>query len=385
MKRTVFICLALLTALACSQDLFAQKSPKSKGSTKSSAPKPVYIEAKKRNYAQNLGGYYFYDYIFKESRDLYTQCPCKGEGKNLIAAYSYTTFDEAYAHLLTFPAPADLDTREKLTYYFDCVLGPMIEAVKLYEPEPEYDAEVKRLQKLRMDNAKLAAKGKPFDTIPFDPKWPQYNKVLDKIKATATPIDKQYRDILNVYSTQDRDLREWLNITGGSPRFYYNAYSALLKQIITEWFVSDECKQVQAIEDELRARVAAENPKKTPDWFVEGRQREGELVAQYNRKIVDRWLKKAPTSTMASTKAAIAKLISCYKEIEVIRGDDPITSEYISAHSSCKDCIKAIFQAYYSVMTLPVPLVRTPDTQEGKKLKLEDTPWVLPHPYEPRD
>jgi hypothetical protein len=384
MKRFfIFLAAALIAVSGMGQT--AKKSQNAK-SSKDSAPKTVYIEAKKRNYAQNLGGYYFYDYIFKESRDLYTQCPCKGEGKKLIAQYTYATFDEAYANLLTFPEPKDLDTREKLTYYFDCVLAPKLEAVKLYEPEPEYDAEVKRLQKLRMDNAKLAAKGKPFDTIPFDPKWPQYNKVLDKIKDIATPIDKQYRDILNVYSVQDPDLKEWLNITGGSPRFYYNAYSALLKQIVKEWFVSDECKQVQAIEDELRARIAAEQPKKTPDWFVEGRQREGELVAQYNRKIVDRWLKKAPTSTMASTKTAITKLIACYKDIEAIHGDDPITEAYISAHTSCKECIKTIFQAYYSVMmTLPVPLVRTPDTQEGKKLKLEETPWVLPHPYEPRD
>ena len=363
--------------------MMAQKSQKSKSN--SNVPKTDYIEAKKRNYAQNLGGYYFYDYIFKESRDLHTQCPCKGEGKKLIAQYTYATFDEAYANLLTLPAPAEVDTREKLTYYVDCVLAPRIDAIDLYESEPEYDAEVKRLQKLRMDNAKLAAKGKPFDTIPFDPKMSEYLKVLEKIKATATPIDKLYRDILNVYSTQDLDLKEWLNVEGGYPRFYFNAYSDLLKQIVKEWFVSNECKQVQAIEDELRARVAAEQPKKTPDWFVEGRKREGELVAQYNRKVMDRWIKKAPTSTMASTKAALAKLINYHKEIEAIHGDDPVTEAYISAHSSSKGCIKAIFHAYYSVLTLPVPLVRTPDTQEGKKLKLEETPWVLPHPYEPRD
>lgn len=134
--------------------------------------------------------------------------------------------------------------------------------------------------------------------------------------------------------------------------------------------------------DELRARVAEEQPKKTPDWFVEGRKREGELVAQYNRKIMERWIKKAPTSNLNATKQAIAKLIAYQKEIEAIRGDDPITEAYISAHTSCKSCIQAFFKAYYSVMALYVPLVRTPDTQEGKKLKLEETPWVLPHPYE---
>lgn len=378
MRRLLFILLAVMTAMSG----MAQKAKKSKNSSQSNTPKTVYIEAKKRNYAQNLGGYYFYDYIFKESRDLYTACPCKGQGKKLVAQYTYATFDEALADLLPLPEPKDVDTREKLTYYMDCIIAPRIEAVDLCEAEPEYDAEVKRLQKLRLNNAKLAAKGKPFDTIPFDPKMPDYLKVLDKIKAVATPIDKQYRDALNMFDVKDRDLKEWLNITGGSPRFYYNAYSALVKQITTEWFVSDECKQVQKIEDELRARVAEEQPKKTPDWFVEGRKREGELVAQYNRKIMERWIKKAPTSNLNATKQAIAKLIAYQKEIEAIRGDDPITEAYISAHTSCKSCIQAFFKAYYSIMALYVPLVRTPDTQEGKKLKLEETPWVLPHPYE---
>ena len=71
----------LLAVSLMSIPVAAQKSQKSKSSN--SAPKPVYIEAKKRNYAQNLGGFYYYDYTFKESRGLSTQCPCKGEGKKL--------------------------------------------------------------------------------------------------------------------------------------------------------------------------------------------------------------------------------------------------------------------------------------------------------------
>ena len=376
--------LTMLLALLMALPVLAQKQQKSQSSNQN-APKTVYINAKDRNYAQNLGGYYFYDYIFKESRDLSTECPCKGQDKKMIAKYTYSTFDEAYKNLLTFPNPADVDTREKMTYWHDCVLAPIEDAIKLYESEPEYDTEVKRLQKKQMDNAKLAAKGKPFDTIPFDPKMPEYLKVIEKIRAVVTPLDKQYTDILNVYSSNDRDLREWLNVTGGSPRFYFNAYSAFLKQVVKEWFVSEECKQVQVIEDELRARVATEQPKITPDWFVEGRKREGELVAQYNRKLVDRWIKKAPMATINKTKEALPKLIAYHKEIEAIHGDDPITQGYITAHTSSKECLKMIFHCYYSNLSLPIPLVRTPDTQEGKKLKLEGTPWVLPHPYEPRE
>lgn len=97
-----------------------------------------------------------------------------------------------------------------------------------------------------------------------------------------------------------------------------------------------ECKQVQAIEDELRARVAAENPKKTPDWFIEGRKREGEIVAQYNRKLLQRWIQKSPTATLASYKNAIAKLIAYNKEVEAIRGNDAITPEPLYALLSHK-------------------------------------------------
>ena len=383
MSRITFICLSLIASLAVSQSALAQKQQKGKSSNQS-APKTVYIKAKDRNYAQNLGGYYFYDYIFKESRDLSTECPCKGQSKTLIAKYTYSTFEEAYKNLLTFPNPADVDTREKMTYWDDCVMTPLFEAIDLCESEPEYDAAVKLYQKKQMTNAKLAAKGKPFDTIPFDPKMPQYYKVIDKIHAVVTPLDQQYTDILNIYSSNDPDLREWLNIRG-QPRFAFNAYSALLKQMVKEWFVSEECKQVQKIEDELRARVEAEQPKMTPDWFVEGRKREGELVAQYNRKLIERWLKKAPMSTINKTKEALAKLISYHKEIEAIHGDDPITMGYITAHSASKDGLKNMFQCYYSNLVMVIPLVRTPATQEGKKLKLEGTPWTLPHPFEPRD
>ena len=361
--------------------IMAQKQQKGKSSSQS-APKTVYIKAQERNYAQNLGGYYFYDYIFKESNGLYTKCPCKGQDKKLIAQYMYQSFDEAYKNLLTFPNPADVDTREELTYWHDCVLAPIEEAIKLYESEPEYDAEVKRLQKKQLENAKLAAKGKPFDTIPIDPKVTEYNKVLEKIRTVTTPLHTQYTDIVNLYATNDPDLREWLAEIAGETRFAYNAYSALLKQMVREWFVSSECKQIQVIEDELRARVAVEQPKMTPDWFVEGRKREGELVAQYNRKLVERWLKKAPMTTINKTKEVIPKLIAYHKEIEAIHGDDPITLGYISAHTSSKENLKAMFHCYYSNLLLPIPLVRTPDTQEGKKLKLEDTPWKLPHPYE---
>ena len=235
-----------------------------------------------------------------------------------------------------------------------------------------------------MENAKKARKGLPFDTIHVDKKWPLYNKVLDKMKAAVTSLYKMNTDIVLHTEAADFDRGSWLlEKQGGAPRFYYNNYSPLVKQMIKEWFGSKECKLVQAIEDELRARVATETPKKTPNWFVEGRKREGEIVAEYNRKLVQRWIQKSPASTLAAYKTAIAKLIAYNKELEKIRDNDPITPEYISARYSVKGGLTQLFTYYLYLMDLSdIPLVRTPATQEGaKKFKLEDSPWKLSYPY----
>ena len=386
MNRISCICLVLMS-LTISPFAVAQKAQKSKSaSAKSTAPKTLYVEPEQRNYAQNLGGYMFFDYTFREDRALITKCLCtKAEKKELVDKYTYATFEEAYKNLPVLPAAAEVDTREKMAHYVDYEVTPRVEAIDLYEPEPELDAETKRLQKLRMDNAKKAAKGQPFDTIPFDPKWPQYNKVLDKMKAASMQEYKLFDDIVGCFDVSDPDYFRWLNeLSGGVPRFYYNTYAPLMKQIIKEWFASDACKQVQAIEDELRARAEQEKPKKTPDWFVEGRKREGEIIADYNRKLVERWLKKTPTVTQ-TCKSVLVKLMEYNKEVEAIRGDDPVTEAYISVHYSLKGSIKRVFHNYYYLMDLSgIPLIRTPDTQEGKKFKLEESPWKLAYPYEPR-
>ncbi len=403
MKQYLYICISALLLVGATP-MQAQTRSKTKaksttqtkaksGTTKSrtaaSSSKVLYVEPEDRNYAQNLGGYMYWDYAAKESRDLLTkQLISKSEEKELLAKSTYNTYDEAFQNLLTIPSASEIDTREKLTHYIDYVFTPRMDAIKGYEPEPELKEESDRFNKLRMEIAKKARKGLPFDTIPFDKKWPQYNKVLDKVKAVITPLHKQFvLDHYTMFDVSDPDGKSWLgDHNGGSPRFIYNTYLPLLKQIVREWFGSKECKLVQGIEDELRARVAAEKPKKTPDWFVEGRKREAEIVAQYNRKIADRWIKRIPLSTMSQCKTAITKLIAYNKELEAIRGNDKLTSEYISARISCKGCIESAFYFYYELLNLyRLPLVRTPQTQEGaKKFKLEESPWKLSYPYSPR-
>ena len=397
MKQFIYIVSALL--LVGFTPMQAQTKAKAKSTTqvkaktgtaktsaaKASSSKILYVEPEDRNYAQNLGGHMFWDYTAREGNGLQTDFKIsKEEHKALVEKYSYSTYEEAYKNLPVLPNPSEVDTREKMTRYTVCVVGPLNEGVNNYEPEPELKAESDRFNKLRMEIAKKARKGQPFDTIHVDKKWPQYNKVLDKMKAVITSLYKMNTDIVLHTEAADFDRGSWLlEKQGGAPRFYYNIYSPLVKQIIKEWFGSAECKQVQAIEDELRARVAAENPKKTPDWFIEGRKREGEIVAQYNRKLLQRWIQKSPTATLASYKNAIAKLIAYNKEVEAIRGNDAITPEYISARYSVKGGLTQLFAYYYYLMDLSdIPLVRTPATQEGaKKFKLEDSPWKLSYPY----
>lgn len=61
-----------------------------------------------------------------------------------------------------------------------------------------------------MEIAKKARKGLPFDTIPVDKKWPQYNKVLDKIKAAITSLYNMNTDIVLYNEAADYDRGSWL-------------------------------------------------------------------------------------------------------------------------------------------------------------------------------
>jgi len=58
----------------------------------------------------------------------------------------------------------------------------------------------------------------------------------------------------------------------------------------------------------------------------------------------------------------------------------------LAARISNKGCIETLFNSYFSLLDLSrMPLVRTPDTQEGaKKFKLEESPWKLSYPYSSR-
>jgi hypothetical protein len=71
--------------------------------------------------------------------------------------------------------------------------------------------------------------------------------------------------------------------------------------------------------------------------------------------------------------------------MDAIRGDEPYTESFLSARIGSRDAVKLLFTFYFDVLDISrVPLIRTPDTQEGKKFKLEESPWKIAYPYEPR-
>ena len=355
MRRKIFLCLAVIASLAVSQGIPAQ------------------------NFAQNLGGYSIYDYMCRWG--FYTSDRPSLKDKQLVALaqeHTYGSYEEAYKNLATVPALTEIDTREKMTYYYHYVVQSHIMAVPLHEPHDAFDAARKKMNDAMTENAKRAAKGLPYDDqMHFDPKASKYTAVTNKINPAYQKLYAERRDIVPESEPQGEDEKRWYDQAGDAVRFraYWKIFKPLAMQITKEWITSAECKQVQAIEDELRARAAAENPKKTPDWFVEGRKREGEIVAAYNRKILARWTAKIP-QLLAQKKALMPAAIDANKQIEAIRGNDEPTREYLAAKVNTFGAVETCLYSYYEILEIipALPLVRTPDTMEGKKFKLTDKP-----------
>ena len=142
----------------------------------------------------------------------------------------------------------------------------------------------------------------------------------------------------------------------------------LAKQIASEWFDSEACKKVQEIEDGLMQRAQTDSPKKTPQWFVDGRKQEGEIIAEYNRQVLSRWIEKiAPR--LEQKKAQIPNMIECNNQIDDIFANGNVTSEYLNAKSTSFAAVEQFFFSYYELLKLIqyCPIVRTPETLEGKK------------------
>ena len=123
-------------------------------------------------------------------------------------------------------------------------------------------------------------------------------------------------------------------------------------------------------------RAKAEGARRAPEWFIEGRKAELEVVAAYNQQILKRWIQRVKPH-LEKEKAIIPKMISYLRELETVRGEDEMTNEYVAAQLQGDDCVKLFFHRYYAWLEFigSAPLIQTPPTLEGKRFTNIDTPY----------
>ena len=380
MKHYLYICVSVLL-LAGATPIQAQNTKATSGKAAESAtqaePRNLLERKRMRTFAQNLGGTTIHDYL--DGQGFFTDAPKKKDSKfdENLAKFTYKSYEEAYKNLPGMPNINDIDTREKMSDYKRSFINPHIEAIKLHEPHDAFDAGVKKRNAEMMENAKRAHKGLPYDSVMhFDPKAKQYKAILDKI----TPIyQKEYKEattIRSAFEEPDPDVKQWLFEYHGAARtVLHKDLSPLIKQFANEWFKSSACQRVQAIEDQLVSRARVENPKKTPQWFIDGRKQEGEIVAEYNRQLLKRWMAKL-SPKLPQKKAPMLQLINLNSQVDALHAQDApnasFTSEYTNTKNVAVSTLEQFFYSYFEILDLVTycPLVRTPPTLEGKKFKL---------------
>jgi len=361
MKKYLTLALSLtaILILAASLETSAQKKK-----TKTT----FYVPVEERNFAQKLGGYSETDYRFyrctidfdkKKNRHLYEELVC-------------SSYEEAIEKLPLLPDPSEIDTEEKMTAYVNKV-SAYEHVFNLHNPEfrNQLNTIGDSIANARMENAKRAAKGLPYDTeLHLDPNRQKYLDIMTKkMVPVYNSVSKNYTD-----QVSDRGLKDdgyiafVIEDSFAATRSIFNEFAPLRKQLCQEWFASEECKKVQAIEEKLIERARAEMPKKTPDWFVEGRKEEQELVMAFNRKSCARWMQKIRPK-MESSKASIKKMVVYMQEFESIRNGGEMTEDYVGLRKTSNSYVDSFYLLYYNwlVFVRYTPLIKTPPTMEGKR------------------
>ena len=326
-----------------------------------------FIPVSERNYAQKLGGYSMDDYSLYEGNIDYS----KKKNKPLIQEKVFSSYQEAFDNLPALPDPSEIDTEEKIVEYLN-ELNKYTLAVELHEPKDVLEHFRDSVNKAQMDNAIRASKGLPYDTeLHFDPKASRYMDLLNKkMGAFVSPIMKKAQNTVSAYEVVSdpgcADLVSYNNVY--AERDIYKAMTPLRKQICQEWFASACCKKIAQMDAPLVERAKAERPRRAPEWFIEGRKAEQAEVEAYNLQVAKRWLAKMKPF-VEREKDNIKKLLSYYEEVDAIRGDDPMTKEYMSTKLQAAAWVESFFQRYYGCLfiTAYTPLIKTPPTQEGAK------------------
>lgn len=357
MKRSILFCLAALAVTAAGPRADAQNA------------KPFFVPESERNFAQKLGGYSETDYYWNEPALNFD----KKAGKALIEEYVFQSYDEAFENLPTIPDLSEIDTREELAEWLNRVRAADW-ALTRQEPREDVQAGKKRLADAMMDNAKRAAKGLPYDTeLHFDPKAKLYDAILKKIRVYTDPANKESQTSVSPFSQSDPGYKDFLLSFQlvGTNKTIFNEFAPLRKQLCHEWFASSACKKVAQMDAPLVERARAEGARRAPDWFIEGRKAEQEVVAAYNQQVLKRWIQRVKPH-LEKEKAIIPKMIACLREVEAVRGDDEMTNEYVNAQLQATSSVELFFRRYYDWLEFigSAPLIQTPPTLEGQKFKL---------------
>ena len=332
-----------------------------------------FVARENRNFAQELGGYMETEYLWVESEIDRS----KKDTKNQIKALSYSSYAEAYKNLPPIPDVTKIDTREKMSAHRNLMLI-YCDAVPNYASnfKDELSAVLKKLDDAQMQNAIRASRGLPYDTeLHFDPNADKYNAIIKKASALAEIISKEQNNSYNrrwSFNTSEEGYRQFLSVFDGIVCYkpYFNEFAPFRKQLCHEWFVSSQCKKIAQMDANLVARAKSENPKKTPQWFIDGRKSELSEVQSYNQQVLKRWIQKI-TPYLNKEKGYISQLIGYVNDIEAIRNGGEMTREYISAMMYVNNVVEGFFLRYFGWMDLvaAAPLVQTPPTFEGKKFK----------------
>ncbi len=362
MKRFILFCLTALAVMAAGQRADAQNT------------KTFFIPEDERNFAQKLGGYSELDYLWNRPSLNFG----KKAGKALIEEFVFQSYDEAFEKLPTIPDLSEIDTREKLSEWLNKVRAADW-AVERQEPREDVQAAKKRNADAMMDNAKRAAKGQPYDTVlHFDPKAKQYDAVLKKIRVYTDPAYKESQNSISPFSQSDPGYKDFLLEASlvGTNKTIFNEFAPLRKQMCHEWFASSACKKVAEMDAPLVERAKAEGARRAPEWFIEGRKAELEVVAAYNQQLLKRWIQRVKPH-LEKERAIIPKVIAYLREVEAVRGDDEMTNEYVSAQVQANSSVELFFRRYYDWLEFigSAPLIRTPPTLEGKRFTNIDTPF----------
>lgn len=332
-----------------------------------------FVARENRNFAQELGGYMETEYLWIES----SIDRSKKDTKNQIKALSYSSYAEAYKNLPSIPDVTKIDTREEMSVHRNLMLI-YCDAVPNYASKfkDELSAVNKKLDDAQMQNAIRAARGLSYDTeLHFDPNASKYNAILKKVYAMYEIISKEQNNSYHYswsFATSDEGYRKFLSVFDGVVCYkpYFNEFAPFRKQLCHEWFVSSQCKAIAQMDANLVARAKSENPKKTPQWFIDGRKSELLEVQSYNQQVLKRWIQKI-TPYLNKEKGYISQLIGYVNDIEAIRNGGEMTREYIAAMMQTNSIVEAFFLRYFGWMDLvaAAPLVQTPPTFEGKKFK----------------